>query len=150
MKNLMGIAQLILRFSLGIGFMMPVLDRFGYFGKPGDPGVGWGNWTNFIGYTNQLMPYIDVSTASYFGLIATVLELIFSIFLIAGYKIRYVALGSFILTLIFALSMMFFVHFRAPFNFSVFVVSFSSLLLFSLPSFPVSIDGFLSQYENQQ
>lgn len=145
MKRMYTIAQLFLRFSLGIGFILPVLDRMGYFGNPGDPNVFWGDWTNFIAYTNQLMPYIDFSTASYFGFTATALELLFGILLIAGYKTKYVAIGSFMLTLIFALSMMFFLHFRAPFNFSVFIVCFSSLLLSTLPHFPWSIDNYLNQ-----
>lgn len=97
MKNLKGIAQLLLRFSLGIGFIFPVLDRMGYFGNPGDPNIFWGDWKIFIAYTNQLIQYIDLSTVSYFGLTATVLELFFAVSLIAGYKISYVALGSFVL-----------------------------------------------------
>ena len=146
MKNLKGIAQLLLRLALGFGFILPVLDRMGYFGNPGDSNVAWGDWSNFIAYTNQLMPYIDLSTAFYFGLTATVLELLFGISLISGYKVKYIALGSFVLTLIFALSMMFFIHFRAPFNFSVFVVSFSSLLLSTLPNYPWSIDDYLNKH----
>lgn len=42
------------------------------------------------------------------------------------------AYGSFLLTLIFAVSMLLFAGYRAPFNYSVFVVSFSSLLLAAL------------------
>jgi len=144
MKCPFSIAQLFLRFSLGIGFLLPVLDRTGYFGIPGAPNVIWGDWTSFAGYTQQLMPYLSLGIASYFGFAATVLEIVFALMLIAGYKTRYAAMGSFALTLIFALSMMLFIHVRAPFNFSVFTLSFSSLLLASFSKFPWSLDAYLN------
>lgn len=141
MKNFHSIGQLLLRFALGIGFILPVLDRLGYFGEAGEANVAWGDWTAFVAYTHQLMPYLSLKMASFFAFIATCLELVLGILLLVGYKIRYAALGSFALTLIFALSMMFFLHFRAPFNYSVFVASFSSLLLAGCIHFPWSIDS---------
>ena len=138
------LGQLLLRVSLGIGFLLPVCDRLGFFGDAGDPNVIWGDWKNFIAYTNVLMPYIDLATASYFGFVATVLEVLFGVLLIVGFKIKYAALGSFGLTLIFAFSMLFFLHIRAPFNYAVFVVSFSSLILSTLPHFPWSFDNLIN------
>lgn len=149
MKNPYSFAQLLLRFSLGIGFLLPVLDRMGYFGNPGTQNVFWGDWTSFVAYTNLLMPYLNLQVASYFSFVATVLEVVFSILLIIGYKTRLAAYGSFMLTLMFALSMMFFLHFRAPFNSSVFVVSFSSLLLASLPTFRWSVDAYINSVTNK-
>ncbi|HKG07971.1 MAG TPA: hypothetical protein VKB19_16005 [Pedobacter sp.] len=144
MRNPFFIAQLLLRFSRGISFLLPVLDRTGYFGVAGSPNVIWGDWTSFVGYTHLLMPYLTLDVAGYFGLAATLLEILLAVMLISGYKTRYAALGSFALTLIFAGSMMFFLHFRAPFNFSVFTVSFSSLLLASFSKFPWSVDACLN------
>ncbi len=132
MKNIRPAAQILLRFALGTGFILPVLDRIGLLGAPGGPNVSWGNWTNFVTYANSLMPYLSPKIASFFGLVATIGEALFGILLIAGYKIKLAAYGSFALTLIFALSMLFFIGYRSPFNYSVFVVSFSSLLLASL------------------
>lgn len=133
MKNISIAAQTLLRLSLGAGFILPVLDRIGFLGAPGSPNVSWGSWDNFVTYANSLMPYLSTNTASFFGLAATIGEAAFGILLIAGYKTRFAAYGSFVLTLIFALSMLFFVGYRSPFDYSVFVVSFSSLLLASLP-----------------
>lgn len=144
MKTPNFIAQLLLRFSLGIGFLLPVMDRLGYFGGPGSPNVFWGDWTNFVSYTNLLTPYLNLQMASYAAFIATVSEVVFGILLMIGYKTRLVAYGSFILTLIFGLSMMFFLHFRAPFNSAVFVVSFSSLLLASSTTFRWSVDDYIN------
>jgi len=143
-------AQLLLRFSLGIGFLLPVADRLGYFGGPGTQNVFWGDWPSFASYTNLLMPYLNFKMASYAAFIATVLEVVFGILLIIGYKTRLVAYGSCMLTLIFALSMMFFLHFRAPFNSAVFVVSFASLLLASSTTFSWSVDDYLNGLSNKK
>lgn len=134
MKKIFPTAQLLLRFALGAGFMLPVLDRIGFLGAPGSANVSWGNWANFVTYTNTLMPYLPTKMASFFGLVATIGEALFGIMLIIGYKIKLAAYGSFVLTLIFALSMLFFTGYRSPFDYSVFVVSFASLLLASLQS----------------
>ena len=132
LKKIFPAAQTLLRFALGAGFILPVLDRIGFLGAPGSPNVSWGNWPNFAAYANSLMPYLSTTVASFFGLVATIGEALFGVLLIVGYKIRLAAYGSFLLTLIFALSMLFFVGYRSPFDYSVFVVSFSSLLLASL------------------
>ncbi|MEN5058423.1 DoxX family protein [Sphingobacterium kitahiroshimense] len=136
------IAQLLLRLGLGIGFILPVLDRVGFFGAPGEPNVAWGDWASFTAYTQQLMPYVNVKMASFFGLVATLMEIGCAVLLIIGYKIRYAAFASFGMTLIFALSMLFFLHYRAPFNYSVFVVAFSSLMLSTIPRFAWSLDSY--------
>lgn len=140
MKGIHPLAQLLLRLALGIGFILPVLDRIGWLGAPGEKGVAWGNWENFVAYTHTLVPYVNLTTTSFLGFIATAGEAIFGIMLIVGYKTRFAAYGSFVLTLIFALSMLLFAGYRAPFTYSVFVVSFSSLLLGAAPGYPWSID----------
>ncbi|WP_159470026.1 hypothetical protein [Dyadobacter sp. 3J3] len=57
------IPQLFLRLAPGIGFLLPVMDRFGWLGEAGFSGNAWGNWENFVGYTNTLMPFFDKSIA---------------------------------------------------------------------------------------
>lgn len=144
MKNTQQLAQIFLRLALGIGFILPVLDRLGMLGAAGDPNVGWGNWTNFIDYTNSLMPYLNHNMANIMGVIATVAEIIFGVLLIIGFKIRITAYGSFLLTLSFALSMLIFAGYRAPFNYSVFTASAASLLLATIPFYNWSIDKLLN------
>lgn len=122
-------AQVPLRFALGVGFILPVLDRIGFLGPPGSANVSWGNWANFVTYANSLMPYFSPKMASIFGMIATIGEALFGILLIIGYKTRLAAYGSFALTLAFAISMLFFTGYRSPFDYSVFTVSFACLLL---------------------
>ena len=143
MKNLYPISQLMLRLSIGIGFILPVMDRLGCFGVYGEANVAWGSWAVFVAYTHQLMPYVNEYVASFCGFVATVLEVVCGILLIVGYKVRYTAIASACLTLVFALSMLFFLHFKAPFSYSVFVVSFSSLLLSTFSHYPWSMDAYL-------
>lgn len=138
-------AQMSLRLALGIGFILPVLDRLGMLGLPGEANVGWGNWENFINYTHSLMPYLSKSLANIMGTVATIAEVLFGILLIVGFKTRYVALGSFALTLVFALSMLFFAGYRAPFNYSVFVCSMASLLLAGVSNYRWSLDNSLNK-----
>lgn len=132
--------QLYLRLALGIGFILPVMDRLGMLGLPGSPNVGWGNWSNFVDYTHSLMPYLSRRIANILGGIASVAEIVFSIMLIIGYKIRYAAIGSGMLTLLFALSMLFFAGYRAPFNYSVFTCSAAAFLLSAIENYKWSID----------
>lgn len=143
MKNTLPTAQLFLRLALGIGFILPVMDRLGMLGQPGEPNVGWGNWSNFIDYTHSLMPYLNRPIAGIMGAIATIAEVVFGILLIVGFKTRLTAIGSFALTLAFALSMLFFAGYRAPFNYSVFTVSAASLLLSAIGEYKWSIDASL-------
>lgn len=145
MKNTLPTAQLFLRLALGIGFILPVMDRLGMLGLPGEPNVGWGNWSNFTDYTHSLMPYLNLSLAGIMGAIATIAEVIFGILLIIGYKTKQTAVGSFALTLIFAVSMLLFAGYRAPFNYSVFSVSAASLLLSVIEDYKWSIDNYLKK-----
>ena len=130
MNKGMSIAQTLLRFALAIGFILPVLDRLGLLGAPGSINVSWGNWDHFVGYASMLMPYLSQKMVSIMGGIVTAVELLLGILLIINYKLRLAALGSFALTLIFGFSMLLFTGYRSPFDYSVFSVSFGSLLLY--------------------
>ena len=141
MKNSFRFPQLYLRLALGVGFLIPVADRFGWLGAPGKPGVSWGNWQNFAGYTNVLLPFLSPAVANVMALVATICEILIGIFLIFGYKTRIAASGGFVLTLIFALCMAAFLGIKAPFNYSVFSDSAGSLLLAFVPVYYWSIDN---------
>jgi uncharacterized membrane protein YphA (DoxX/SURF4 family) len=140
--------QLYLRLALGIGFILPVMDRLGMLGLPGSPNVGWGNWSNFTDYTHSLMPYLNRSLAEIFGAIASIGEVLFGILLIIGYKTRYAAVGSGMLTLAFSLSMLFFAGYRAPFNYSVFTCSAGAFLLSAIENYKWSLDERFNKIKN--
>jgi putative oxidoreductase len=145
MKNKFDFPQLFLRIALGLGFLLPVMDRLGWLGEAGVNGNAWGSWSNFVAYTNTLMPFMGSGAAGIMATLATIAEVVFGIALLLGYKTTSVAIGSCLLTLFFAVGMFIFDSPRAPFNYSVFVCSAASLLLATLPTYKWSIDNILAK-----
>ncbi|GAA4312024.1 hypothetical protein GCM10023149_07230 [Mucilaginibacter gynuensis] len=141
MNNTTPIAQLITRLALGIGFILPVMDRLGLMGAPGSKGVTWGDWQHFVSYTNTLVPFLNNSLAGIMGLIATIAEAVFGICLIVGFKIKWMALGAAFLTLTFGLCMAAFINVGAPFGYPVFVFTGAALLLANVSYYKWSIDS---------
>lgn len=143
MENSFKIPQLLLRIALGIGFLVTVGDRIGFFGPFGTRNVEWGNWERFIDYTTTMMPFLDRPAVNIMGTIATLAEAIIGLLLIIGFKTRISAIASFILTIIFTLAMSIFLGIKAPINFSVLTVITASLLLSKIPVYDWSIDNFM-------
>jgi putative oxidoreductase len=135
------IPQLLLRIALGVGFLVTVSDRLGFLGPVGTNNIEWGNWENFIKYTATLMPFLDTPVVNVMGGIATVAEATIGILLIIGFKTKYAALASCVLTLIFALAMTTFLGIKAPINFAVPITCTASLLLSTIPVYRWSIDS---------
>ncbi|MDN3551728.1 hypothetical protein [Mucilaginibacter aquaedulcis] len=143
MKNASGIAQLILRLALGVGFLLPVMDRLGLMGPHGSAGVTWGDWQHFIDYTNTLVPFAGRSIANLMGLFATIAEAVFGICLIIGFRIKEIALGAGILTMVFGICMAIFLSIGAPFGYPVFVFTGGALVLSGIDHYKWSIDGYI-------
>ncbi|KAA2241314.1 DoxX family protein [Chitinophaga agrisoli] len=147
MTNSFKIPQLLLRMSLGIGFLSTVSDRLGILGPmgPQSPNIEWGNWDKFIDYTGLLMPFLERPAVNVMGALATITETIIGLLLITGFKTRIAAISSCILTSIFALAMTIFLGIKAPLNFAVFTTCFGSLILAKMPSYKWSTDEFLTR-----
>ena len=141
MSKYQHIAALLLRLATAANFLSAVADRFGFWGKPGDPGVSWGNWENFVLYNQQVNSFLPPSFALFLGTTATVLEIILPVMLILGWKTRLAALGSAILTLGFALAMTYSFGIKAPLNYAVFVDFTSAFLLATIGYHRWSIDA---------
>jgi len=142
-------AQFYLRLALGIDFIVPVLDRLGFIGSPGQKFISWGDWSHFIGFTGMLVPFLSKPLINISGLIATVLEVIFGLGLIIGLKTRLMAYGSFVLTLVFGICMAIFLGYKAPLNFQVFACSAGSLLLSTLVNYNWSIDDYFTNKKHR-
>ena len=142
--------QLFLRMSLGLGFLLPVLDRFGLLGAEGVNGNAWGNWPNFVSYTHSLMPYMPVSLATVMAFLATIAETVFGIALIAGYQTKWIAIGSAVLCSIFGCSMLLFAGWRSPFSYSVFTASGASALLACTTGYRWSLDSLVARKKNAE
>ncbi|MDB4919355.1 hypothetical protein [Mucilaginibacter sp.] len=143
MKNISGIAQLILRLALGIGFLMPVMDRIGLIGPYGSHGVSWGDWKHFVSYTHTLVPFASGSITNIMALLATIGEGVFAVCLIVGFKIKEAAFGAGILTMVFGLFMAIFLNIRAPFDYPVFVFTGGALLLSGIDNYKWSVDNYI-------
>ena len=145
MKNTSGIAQLFLRLALGVGFLMPVMDRIGLMGSHSSGGPTWGDWKHFIDYTNTLIPFASRPIANIMGFFATIAEAVFGICLIIGFRIKEVALGAGILTLVFGLCMAIFLSIGAPFSYPVFVFTGGALVLSGIDHYKWSIDNYIQK-----
>jgi putative oxidoreductase len=141
MENSFKTPQLLLRLAIGMTFLTPVLDRLGILGAAGTGNIEWGNWENFINYTSTLMPFFDRPMVNVMGLIATISETIIAVGLIIGFKTKYVALGSCLLTLTFIVFMATSVGIQKPINFGVFTASAASFLLSRIQDYQWSIDN---------
>ncbi len=133
-------AGFILRIFLGITMLSAVADRFGFWGAPGAPGVAWGNWDNFIAYTQTLNSFASKSLAGILGALATFFEITFGLLLIIGFKTKYAALGTAGLMLLFALTMAFSISIKAPLDYSVFTSFAAALTLSAIGKTSFSLD----------
>lgn len=142
MKNITILeAGLILRIVLAITMLSAVADRFGIWGAPGSNGVAWGNWENFVVYTQTLNPFATKSVAEILGSIATFFEVLLSLLLLFGFKTRIAALGTAFLMLLFALAMAISVSVKAPFDYSVLTSAAAALLLSTIGKTIFAVDN---------
>lgn len=134
---------LLLRLSLGVAFLSAVADRFGFWGPEGTALVTWGNWDNFLSYTGSLTFGASGILLKSLAIFATLLEILFGIFLILGYKTKQTAFCSGILLLLFALGMVFNTNIKYALDYSVFSACFGAFLLAYEPVVKLSIDKLL-------
>lgn len=109
--------KLFLRLALAGSFLSAVADRFGIW----NPEISvWGNWENFLAYTQMINPWMPQSFIPTLGILATAAEIVFAIFLLIGFKTELFAKLSGILLLLFAISMTFSTGIKGAFDYSVF------------------------------
>lgn len=134
MKLQQEISMLLLRLTLGVGFLSAVASRLNFWGKQSS------GWQNFISYTMQVNSFLPKSIIPSIAVTATILETILGILLIIGFKTNHAAFASAILTLIFASSMTFSFGLKEPLDYSVFVFCAAAFLLSTFSNFRWSID----------
>jgi len=139
------VPSLALRASLGCSYVWEVADRLGILGAHGQPHVGWGDWSHFVGYARQTMAFLPQSWVPFFATIATICEGGFGLMLLAGLFTRVAATGSFLLALAFATAMTISFGIESPLGYSVFTVAAASLLLATLPEYKWSIDSIINK-----
>ena|ERR1700712_1062315 len=134
MKKYQGLATILLRFALAAGFLSAVGSRLSLLGSHSS------GWTNYLDYTKSVNSFAPASLIPFLATMSTILETIFALLLLIGYKIRWAALGASILTLLFALAMAYSFGLKEPLDYSVFAFSASAFLLSTMNDFPLSID----------
>ena len=149
MKQYHHLGALYLRIALGATMLSAVADRLGFWGAPGEPGVAWGNWENFAAYTAELNSYLPAALIPFLAITATVLEITFSILLIAGFKTRIAAFGTWCLLSAFALAMTVSYGIKGALDYSVFIGSAAGFMLATIPVYKYSLDELLKSSLNR-
>ena len=117
--------ELFLRFALAVTMLSAVADRFGFWGEHS----AWGNWQNFEAYTTKLTFFLPPILSTGAAYVAITLEIILSLLLITGFKLKWTAIATGTLLLLFALSMSVALGIKAPLDYSVWVGSAAAFLL---------------------
>ncbi|WP_350287296.1 DoxX family protein [uncultured Croceitalea sp.] len=134
------IVKLFLRLAISTGFLSAVADRFGLWGNEYSV---WGNWSNFLEYTQLINPWVPSSLVPVIGTIATIAEIVFAAGLILGFKTELFAKLSGGLLLLFALSMTFSTGIKGAFDFSVFSASAGAFALSLLKEKYLELDNLI-------
>jgi putative oxidoreductase len=138
--NRFNLPSLFLRLAIGTAYLWFVSDRLGILGPNGSPHVGWGDWPHFLQYARQVMSFLPVRMIPFFAILATIGEFSFGLLLVLGLFTRLAAIGSGLLSFLFAVSMAVSFGIESPLGYSVFTVSAASFLLAAIPFYKWSID----------
>lgn len=134
--------KIFLRAAISVGFLSAVADRFGLWGK--EVSV-WGNWDNFLQYTELINPWFPNALIPAVGVLATLAEIVFALCLIVGFKTELVAKLSGYLLLIFALSMIFSTGVKGALDYSVLSASAAAFALSLMKEKYFELDVLLSK-----
>jgi uncharacterized membrane protein YphA (DoxX/SURF4 family) len=133
--------KLFLRLTISAGFLSAVADRFGWWSKEVS---AWGNWENFVAYTQTINPRIPSAMIPTLAIIATVAEIIFALLLIIGFKTELFAKLSGYLLLLFGLSMALSIGLKAPLDYSVFSACAGAFALSLMKEKYLEVDSLIS------
>ena len=131
----------IARLLMAIEFLLSVGDRFGVFGPAGSPGVSWGNFANFVAYTEQVNAFLPAEFAPVLAVLATIAEIVLGTTLLVGLRTRLAALGASVLTLFYGIAMTISGMTAGQFHYSVFVLCAGMLALATVDTSALSVDA---------
>jgi putative oxidoreductase len=120
------LALLFVRITLGIGFLSGVADRFGLWrGR----NVGYGNFDGFISYTAKVNSFMPAFSIPFLAWSASIAELVLGVLLLWGLWLRWTALASALLLILFGTAMAISFGAKSPLDYSVFTASAAAILL---------------------
>ena len=120
---------MFVRLALAASFLSAVADRCGLWGRPGTPGVAWGDWPHFVAYTAKLVWFFPAALVTLSAWTATIAEVLLAVALLTGVFPRIVGLASAGLLSLFAFSMTVALGIKAPLDYSVFTAAGAAFLL---------------------
>jgi uncharacterized membrane protein YphA (DoxX/SURF4 family) len=124
-----------------------VADRLGFWGAAGTHAVAWGNWKNFVAYSQAVNSFANQQINNALAIMATILEGLLPILLLAGYRIRLAAIASGILLFCFASAMTYSLGIKQSLDYSVWTATAASFALSAFKSYHYSIDYLISKRE---
>jgi putative oxidoreductase len=125
-RGLIDWAFLYARATLGIAFLSGIADRFGLWrGR----NIGYGNFDGFIRYTAKVNSFMPPSSIPFLAWTATIAELVLGVFLLAGVWLRWTALASALLLMLFGTAMAISFGLKSPLDYSVFSASATAILV---------------------
>lgn len=124
-KNQKNLVSWALRLALSTSFLSAVADRFGLWGGNST----WGNWENFVAYTEQITCFLPQTLSPTLAALATGAEILLGIGLLIPLKTKYIANASGLLLLCFAGGMTLCTGVKAPLDYSVFSVAAAAFAL---------------------
>ncbi|MCL6274904.1 DoxX family membrane protein [Muricauda sp. 2012CJ35-5] len=133
--------KLFLRLALSSAFLSAVADRLGYWP---DELSAWGNWEAFEAYTQSINPWFPKSTIPIVAIVATVLEVLFALLLLVGFKTELIAKLSGLLLLLFALAISIAYNVKGAFDYSVYSAAAAAFALSTIHSKYLELDSYLS------
>jgi putative oxidoreductase len=131
----------ILRLPLAFAFLDAVADRLGLLGPFGAPGVAWGDFRHFMGYTGQINPFLPSAVIPAAAVLATICETAFGLGLLFGVAIPFAALGSAALLFLFGTAMT--ISGFSQFAYGVYLMAAGALALSTVDASLLSVDSLL-------
>jgi len=137
--------KIFLRLAISSSFLSAVADRFGMWSK--EVSV-WGNWDNFLAYTQVINPWAPNALMPFLGIVSTAAEILFAFCLVIGFRTELFAKLSGILLLLFGVAMASSTGIKGPLDFSVFSASAGAFALSLFKEKFYEVDTLLSRYNN--
>lgn len=119
----------VARLALAASFLSAVADRLGLWGPPGAAGVAWGSVEKYEEYVATLNWFLPPPLIPPVGWAATAAEVLLAAGLVAGWRLRWVALAAGLLLAAFAATMAFALGPKPPLDYSVPSAAGAALLL---------------------
>jgi putative oxidoreductase len=113
------------RLAIGAAFLSAVASRFGIW--DGEPGLS--RFAGFTQYTAEVNAFMPAATIPFLAWAATAAETSLGVALVAGLRVRWVALASAVLLALFGTAMAISLGPKSPLDYSVFSASAAALLL---------------------